>query len=101
MNIGHLTTVQAYGWVLVGEYPDRIPVIGWKDHSLAQDRPMPMWSIELGTGHSPFELYIKRFKQHPEERVHLVNCENVPDEERVDVLRRSLEYLRSLWEIVS
>ena len=101
MNIGHLTTVQTYGWILVDEYPDRIPVIGWKDHSLAQDRPKPMWSIELGTGHSPFELYIKRFKQHPEERVHLVNCENVPDEERVDVLRRSLEYLQKLWKTVS
>ena len=98
MNIGHLTTAQAYGWLLVDEYPDRIPVVGWKDHSLAKDRPSPMWSIELGTGHSPFELYIKRFKQHPGERVHLINCENVPDEERVAVLDRSLKYLRRLWE---
>lgn len=101
MNIGHLTTVQAYGWILVDEYPDRIPVVGWKDHSLAKDRPMPMWSIELGTGHSPFELYINRFKQNPVERVHLVNCENIPDEERVAVLGRSLKYLRRLWEVVS
>jgi sugar phosphate isomerase/epimerase len=101
MNIGHLTTAQAYGWILVDEYPDRIPVVGWKDHSLAKDRPRPMWSIELGTGHSPFELYIKRFKQHPGERVHLVNCENIPDEERVAVLGRSLEYLQRLWEGVS
>jgi len=101
MNIGHLTTVQVYGWVLVNEYPDRIPVVGWKDHSLAKSRPRPMWSIELGTGHSPFELYIKRFKQHPGERVHLVNCENIPDEERIAVLDRSLKYLRRLWEVVS
>jgi hypothetical protein len=78
----------------VDEYPDQIPVVGWKDHSLAKDRPAPMWSIELGTGHSPFELYIKSIKQHPGERVHLVNCENVPDEERVAVLGRSLKYLR-------
>ena len=101
LNIGHLTTTQAYGWILVDEYPDRIPVVGWKDHSLAKDRPQPMWSIELGTGHSPFELYIKRFKQHLEDRVHLVNCENVPDEERVAVLGRSLKYLQRLWEVVT
>ncbi len=101
MNIGHLTTVQAYGWILIDEYPDRIPVVGWKDHSLAKDRPSPMWSIELGKGHSPFDLYISRFKRHPMDRVHLVNCENVPDDERVAVLGRSLKYLRSLWEVVS
>jgi len=101
MNIGHLTTAQAYGWILVDEYPSRIPVVGWKDHTLAKDRPRPMWSIELGTGHSPFELYIRAFKKHPAERVHLINCENVPDEERVETLRRSLIYLRGLWERVA
>lgn len=101
LNIGHLTTAQAYGWLLVDEYPDRIPVVGWKDHTLAKDRPKPMWSIELGKGHSPFQLYISRFKRHPDERIHLINCENVPDEERVAVLGRSLKYLRRLWEEVS
>ncbi|MBM3235398.1 sugar phosphate isomerase/epimerase [Candidatus Poribacteria bacterium] len=98
LNIGHLTTVQAYGWLLVDEYPDRIPVVGWKDHSLAKDRPQTMWSVELGCGHSPFELYIKAFKRNPEERVHLINCENVPDEERIGALRRSLDYMRRLWD---
>lgn len=101
LNIGHLTTAQAYGWLLVEEYPDRIPVVGWKDHSLAPNRPRPMWSIELGTGHSPFELYIRRFKWHSAERVHLINCEHVPDAERVAVLRRSLAYLRHLWESIA
>jgi len=100
LNIGHMTTTQAYGWLLVDEYPRRIPVVGWKDHSLAKDRPRPMWSIELGTGHSPFELYIRAFKRHPAERVHLVNCENVADEERVAALGRSLQYIRRLWETV-
>ncbi|NOZ21666.1 MAG: sugar phosphate isomerase/epimerase [Planctomycetes bacterium] len=98
MNIGHLTTTEAYGWLLIDEHPDRIPCVGWKDHSLAPDRPKPMWSIELGTGHSPFELYVRRFKAHPAERVHVVNCENVPDEERPVVLKRSLTYLKQLWE---
>ena len=98
LNIGHLTTVQSYGWLLVDEYPDRIPVVGWKDHSLAKDRPRAMWSVELGCGHSPFELYVKAFKRHPAERVHLINCENVPDEARIETLRRSLEYMQKLWD---
>jgi sugar phosphate isomerase/epimerase len=101
MNIGHLTTAEAYGWLLVDEYPDRIPVVGWKDHSLAKDRPRPMWSIELGTGHSPFELYVRRFKKHPADRIHLINCENVPDEERIAALGRSIVYMRNLWAQVT
>ena len=100
LNIGHMTTAEGYGWLLVDEYPNRIPVVGWKDHSLAKERPRPMWSIELGTGHSPFELYIKAFKRHPAARVHLINCENVPDEERLAVLQRSHEYLMKLWDEV-
>ena len=98
LNIGHMTSSESYGWLLVDEYPDRIPVVGWKDHTLAPDRPRPMWSIELGTGHSPFELYIRAFKKHPADRVHLVNCENVPDEDRVEVLKRSREYMMRLWD---
>ena len=100
LNIGHMTSAEGYGWLLVDEYPNRIPVVGWKDHSLAKDRPRPMWSIELGTGHSPFELYIKAFKRNPRARVHLINCENVPDEERIAVLQRSHEYLTTLWDTV-
>ena len=100
LNIGHMTSAEGYGWLLVYEYPDRIPVVGWKDHSLAKDRPCPMWSIELGTGHSPFELYIKAFKRNAGARVHLINCENVPDEERIAVLQRSRGYLTTLWDAV-
>lgn len=100
LNIGHMTSAEGYGWLLVDEYPNRIPVVGWKDHSLAKERPRPMWSIELGTGHSPFELYIKAFKRNAGTRVHLINCENVPDEERIAALQRSREYLTTLWETV-
>ena len=100
LNIGHMTSAEGYGWLLVNEYPNRIPVVGWKDHSLAKDRPRPMWSIELGTGHSPFELYIRAFKRNAGDRVHLINCENVPDEERIVVLQRSREYLTKLWDAV-
>ena len=98
LNIGHMTTAEGYGWLLVDEYPSRIPVVGWKDHSLAKDRPRPMWSVELGTGHSPFELYIRAFKRNPAGRVHLINCEDVPDEERLAALKRSHEHLKRLWE---
>lgn len=100
LNIGHMTTAEGYGWLLVDEYPNRIPAVGWKDHSLARDRPRPMWSIELGTGHSPFELYIKAFKRRPADRAHFINCENVPDEERIAILKRSREYLMKLWDEV-
>ena len=100
LNIGHMTTAEGYGWLLVDEYPNRVPVVGWKDHTLAKDRPHPMWSIELGTGNSPFELYIKAFKRNSARRVHLIHCENVPDDERIAVLQRSREYLTNLWEAV-
>ena len=101
LNIGHMTTAQSYGWLLVDEYPGRIPVVGFKDHSLAKDRSQPMLSIELGTGHSPFERYIKAFKRQPAERVYLINCEHVPDSERIAVLQRSREYLTRLWNEVT
>jgi len=101
LNIGHLTTAEAYGWLLVDEYPDRLPVIGWKDHSLAKNRPQPMWSLELGTAHSPFALYVEAFERHPGERVHLINCEHAPEAERADALRRSREYLSQLWGAVA
>ena len=101
LNIGHMTTAEGYGWLLVDEYPGRIPVVGWKDHSLAEDRPRPMWSVELGTGHSPFELYVRALKRHPADRVHLINCENVPDEARIAALQRSREYLMRLWDEVN
>ena len=98
LNIGHLTTVEAYGWLLVREYPDQIPCVGWKDHSLAPDRPRPMHSIELGKGHSPFVLYVREFQAHPAKRVHMINCEHVAEAERSAVLTRSLVYLRRLFE---
>lgn len=98
LNIGHLTTAEAYGWLLVGEYPDQIHCVGWKDHSLAPDRPQPMYSIELGKGHSPFELYVRELLAHSAERAHTINCEHVPDAERPAVLARSLAYLRRLFE---
>jgi len=98
MNTGHLTTAEAYGWLLVREFPDQIPLVGWKDHSLAPDRPKEMLSVELGTGHCPFELYIREFKKRSTPRIHVINCEDAPQGERVEALRRSLAHLKRLWE---
>lgn len=98
LNIGHLKSAQAYGWLLLKEYPQRVAVVGWKDHSLHPRRPKPVWSIELGKRDSPFELYIRALKRNPAQRAHFINCENVPDEDRVDTLRRSLSYITELWE---
>jgi sugar phosphate isomerase/epimerase len=101
LNIGHLTTCGQEGWRLVEENGDRIFTVGWKDHSLAEDRPNPVYSIELGTGDSPFERYIRAFKQIDASHVtHFVNVEHPPRGEEVPVLQRSYAYIRRLWETV-
>jgi len=43
LNIGHLTTCHQEGWTLIEDHVDRIHTIGWKDHSLAEDRPNPVY----------------------------------------------------------
>jgi sugar phosphate isomerase/epimerase len=101
LNIGHLTTAEQEGWRLIEEYPDRLPVIGWKDHSLRPDRPRPVWSIELGTGDSPFSEYVRAFRRMgpPSERLlHLINVENEPPERKIEALAHSLAYMQRLWE---
>jgi sugar phosphate isomerase/epimerase len=99
LNIGHLTTCGQDGWRLVEENGDKIFTVGWKDHSLAADRPNPVYSIELGTGESPFEKYIHAFKQIDASHVtHFVNVEHPPLGEEVPVLQRSYAYIRNLWE---
>jgi sugar phosphate isomerase/epimerase len=99
LNIGHLTTCRQEGWRLVEANGDKIFTVGWKDHSLAEDRPHPVYSIELGTGESPFEKYIHAFKAIDASHVtHFVNVEHPPLGEEVPVLQRSYAYLRELWE---
>lgn len=101
LNIGHLTTCHQEGWKLVEENGDRIFTVGWKDHSVAEDRPNPVYSIELGTGDSPFDKYITAFKRIDSSHVtHFVNVEHPPKGEEVPVLQRSYTYLRNLWETV-
>lgn len=97
LNIGHLTTAGQEGWRLVEEYPQRIHVVGWKDHSLAADRPVPVYSVELGTGDTPLERYVRAFLQTKATPVHLVNVEHPPQGDEVPTLRRSVDYLRQVW----
>jgi sugar phosphate isomerase/epimerase len=102
LNIGHLTTCRQEGWKLIEEHVDRIHTVGWKDHSLAEDRPNPVYSIELGTGESPFEKYIRAFKATDSSHVtHFVNVEHPPLGDEVPTLQRSFAYLRNLWETTS
>jgi sugar phosphate isomerase/epimerase len=98
LNIGHLTTCRQDGWKLIEEHVDRIYTVGWKDHSLAEDRPNPVYSIELGTGESPFEKYIRAFKATDASHVtHFVNVEHPPLGDEVPTLQRSFAYIRNLW----
>jgi sugar phosphate isomerase/epimerase len=98
LNVGHLTTAHQEGWRLLEEVPDRVHVIGWKDHSLAPDRPFPMYSVELGTGDTPFERYLGALQGTDALRpVHLVNVEHAPKGAEVPALQRSIAYLRDLW----
>lgn len=98
LNIGHLTTANQDGWRLIEEYPDRIHTAGWKDHSLAADRPVPVYSVELGTGDTPLARYVAAFKASGNgQTVHFVNVEHPPRGDEVPTLRRSLQHLHSLW----
>lgn len=98
LNIGHLTTCEQDGWELIYSYPNRVLSCAWKDHSLAPDRPRPVYSIELGTGDSPFPRYIKALRETGVEAVHVINVEHAPAGEELEVLKRSLQYMKNLWD---
>jgi sugar phosphate isomerase/epimerase len=98
LNLGHLTTGGQPGWEMIEQYPERIPVIGWKDHSLAPDRPYPVYSVEFGTGATPLARYIAACKVTGIATRHFVNVMHAPEGEEVAVLARSLRYLKTLWQ---
>jgi len=98
LNIGHLTTAGQEGWRLLETAPERIHVVGWKDHSLAADRPHPVYSVELGTGDGPLRRYVRACRRLQRTTIHLVNVEHPPHGDEVPTLRRSLAYLRGLWQ---
>ena len=96
LNIGHMTTCHQPGWQLPQRHPERVRMVGWKDHLLGKP-DAPVFSVELGTGESPFEKYVPVFKADGVERRHCIAFENVPTIERKEALRRSLRYLEGLW----
>ena len=96
LNIGHMTTCHQPGWELPQRHPERVRMVGWNDHILGKPEA-PVFSVELGTGESPFEKYVPVFKRDDLERRHCIAFENVPTAERKEALRRSLRYLEGLW----
>jgi sugar phosphate isomerase/epimerase len=97
LNIGHMTTCHQPGWELPQRHPERVRIVGWKDHILGKP-DAPVFSVELGTGESPFEKYVSVFKRDDGiERRHSIAFENVPTPERKEALRRSLRHVEELW----
>lgn len=99
LNIGHMTTLHQEGWRLIDDHADRVPVIAWKDHLLQPPagHTHPIYSVELGTGDSPFAEYARRLPADGGPHLHLITFEHVPLEQKKDSLGRSLQYLQKLW----
>ena len=99
LNIGHMTTLGEEGWRLLEETPERVHVVAWKDHLL---QPPPghkhaVYSVELGTGDSPFAQYARRLPADGGEHLHLITLEHVPLEHKKTALGNSLRYMQKLW----
>ncbi|NLO05427.1 MAG: sugar phosphate isomerase/epimerase [candidate division WS1 bacterium] len=96
LNTGHMTTCGQAGGELIERHPDRVPVIGWKDHRPDPAGKRPFLSVELGTGETELERYVRAALDHPADRVHVINVEHVPMQEKAQALRASLQHLREL-----
>lgn len=99
LNIGHMTTLREEGWTLLQDHPERVHVVAWKDHLLAppEDHPHAVYSVELGTGDSPFDKYARLIAEDGGHHAHLITFEHVPLAEKAPALGRSLQYMRELW----
>ena len=100
LNIGHMTTLGEEGWRLLEGHPERVHVIAWKDHLLQPPagHTHAVYSVELGTGDSPFARYAEILPADGGPHRHLITFEHVPLAEKPAALGRSLQYLRRLWE---
>jgi len=97
LNTGHMTTCDQPGWELVVKHPERVPIIGWKDHLVGPDLEKSVVSVQLGTGATPLERYVQAVRAQSLERVHVINVEDAPPEDKQAALRASREYLERLW----
>ncbi len=96
LNMGHLTTSHQDGWTLVEQFPERIHVMAWKDHKLDHGGEHPVYSVELGTGDTPFRRYWEAYQRVDCDAIHLITFEDVPFEDKKNALRRSREYMDRL-----
>lgn len=99
LNIGHMTTLQEPGWRLLEEYPERVHIVGWKDHLLTPpaSHSHPVYSVELGTGDSSLAEYVRRLSPDGGPHVPLIMLEHVPLFAKKAALARSLQYMQRLW----
>ncbi len=96
LNTGHMTTCDQPGWELLGRHPERVPVVGWKDHRPDPDGSRPYLSVQLGTGDTPLGCYVGAARGQAIDRVHVINVEHAPMEDKAAALRASLEYMQAL-----
>jgi len=96
LNTGHMTTCGQDGWELVERRPERVPVIGWKDHRPDPEGKRPLLSVELGTGDTPLGRYVEAARGQHADRAHVINVEHAPMADKAAALSASLSYLRSL-----
>jgi len=96
LNTGHMTTAGQPGWELLETIPERVFIIGWKDHLTGPDLEKPAMSVELGTGHTDFARYMSALAGDTTERMNLINVEDATIPEKEDALRASLQYLEGI-----
>lgn len=96
LNAGHMTTCNQAGWEFIEQHPERVPVIGWKDHLPAPDAHKPFLSVRLGTGDTRLERYVEATRGQDADRIHVINVESAPMEEKAEALRASLRHMESL-----
>lgn len=98
LNMGHMTTNRQPGWELAEDYPDRTPIIAWKDHFAGTDRERPAQSFQLGTAETPFEKYVEVIKPQVSDRAHVISVEGIEESKRREVLAASHRYMTDLWD---
>jgi len=98
INTGHLTTCGQPGWEVAANFPDRTPIIGWKDHFAGTEGERPAASFQLGTAETPFEKYIEVIKPQTTDRAHVITFEDVPADEKKQALLASRLFMEDLWD---
>ncbi len=96
LNTGHMTTCGQRGWELIEQQPERVPVVGWKDHTPDPAGERAFLSVQLGSGDTALDRYVQAARGQDADRVHVINVESVGMQQKPAALRASLEHMRSL-----